>query len=131
MTASVWFATLDASNGHACCHEAVFPTLSPVGASKLIDHQAGIFREGTAHHIFLEFSVPEAPAFLPGRSLAVAPVPAGEQVIGFGRGLMAGLGSLESSPPSALADFSVVAGSGKSAPASQRDLFIWLHGEAR
>ncbi|MXX30280.1 MAG: Dyp-type peroxidase [Gammaproteobacteria bacterium] len=97
----------------------------------MIDHQAGIFLEGTAHHIFMEFSVPEAPAFLPGRSLALAPVPAGEQVIGFGRGLMAGLRSSESSPPSALTDFSVVAGGGKSAPASQRDLFIWLHGEAR
>ena len=95
------------------------------------DHQAGIFREGTAHHIFLEFSIPEAPACLPGRSLVTAPVPAGEQVIGFGRGLMVSLRSLESSPPSALADFDVVAGGGKSAPASQRDLFIWLHGEAR
>ena len=97
----------------------------------MIDHQAGIFREGTAHHIFLEFRVPEAPAFLPGRPLALAPVAAGEQVIGFGRDLMAGLRSSESSPPSALADFSIVAGRGKSAPASQRDLFIWLHGEAR
>ncbi len=97
----------------------------------MIDHQAGIFLEGTAHHVFLEFSVPNVPARLPGRSLVLAPVAAGEQVIGFSRGLMAGLGSSESSPPPALADFNTVAGSGKSAPASQRDLFIWLHGEAR
>ncbi|MCY4344676.1 MAG: Dyp-type peroxidase [Gammaproteobacteria bacterium] len=102
----------------------------------MIDHQAGIFREGTAHHIFLEFSLPEfgtpeAPASLPGRSLALAPVPDGEQVIGFGQGLMAALGSPEASPPPALANFGVVAGGGNSAPASQRDLFIWLHGEAR
>ncbi len=102
----------------------------------MIDHQAGIFRENTAHHIFLEFSFLEfsvrgAPALLPGRPLALAPVADGEQVIGFGRGLMAGLRSPGSSPPPALADFSAVAGRGKSAPASQRDLFIWLHGEAR
>ena len=96
----------------------------------MIDHQAGIFHEGTAHHIFLEFSVPEALPFLPGRSLAATPVDAGEQVIGFGRGLMAALAS-SGSPPSALVDFSPLAGRGKSAPASQRDLFIWLHGEAR
>lgn len=97
----------------------------------MIDHQAGIFREGTAHHIFLEFSVPGTPASLPGQALAEAPVASGQQVIGFGRGLLAGLRSPESSPPPALADFTTVEGRGKSAPASQRDLFIWLHGEAR
>ena len=97
----------------------------------MTDHQAGIFREGTAHHIFLEFSVPEALPALPGRSLVLAPVAAGEQVVGFGHSLMTELGASACSPPSALADFSVVAGRHQSAPASQRDLFIWLHGEAR
>ena len=100
----------------------------------MIDHQAGIFREGTAHHIFLEFSflefsVPGVPATLPGGALAAAPVASGEQVIGFGAGLMARLPA--SSPPPGLADFTAVEGRGRSAPAAQRDLFIWLHGEAR
>jgi len=54
-------------------------------------------------------------------------VASGEQVIGFGASLPA---SLLRSPP-ALADFTAIEGRGHAAPATQRDLFIWLHGDAR
>lgn len=92
--------------------------------------QAGILCDDSAHHIFLEFTVRGAPALLPGRGLAAAPVPGGAQVVAFGAGLLGGLSAL--SAPSGAADFTAIDGvEGFDAPATQRDLFIWLHGERR
>ena len=91
-------------------------------------HQADIFREGASHHIYLEFSVSKAPAQLPGGKLA-APSQQVSQVIAFGARLAAGLAV--ALPPSA-ADFEAVGGGAvPPAPATQRDMFIWLHGDAR
>ena len=92
-------------------------------------HQADIFREGASHHIYLEFSVAGAPAQLPGGELAAGSDGIG-QVVAFGARLAGDLAGL-ALPPSAV-DFAAVGGSdGPRAPATQRDLFIWLHGDAR
>ena len=68
-------------------------------------HQAGIFQQGAKHHIFLEFSYPEAPARLPGGDLLTND---GAQVIAFGKGLVAGLGALAAPPDTR--DFAAVEG---------------------
>ena len=92
--------------------------------------QAGVLQDDSAHHIFLEFTVYGAPASLPGRGLAASPVPDGAQVVAFGAGLLDGLSAVPA--PEGAADFTAIAGvNGLSAPATQRDLFIWLHGKRR
>ena len=90
-------------------------------------HQAGIFKQGAKHHIFLEFSCPDAPARLPGGGLLTDD---GAQVIAFGKGLAAGLAAC-AAPPGAR-DFTAVQGTGRlRAPATQHDIFIWLQGNER
>ena len=94
--------------------------------------QTGIFAEGTPHQIFLEFELHAgaAPRELPGRALALAAPPGGEQVVAFGPRLAA---SLAAAPmPDAAFAFAPVNGlEGHAAPATQRDLFVWLHGSQR
>ncbi len=92
-------------------------------------HQPGIFREDTAHQIFMEFKVFDQPALLPGRALASSPVVDGEQIIAFGVDFAKSLPSL--SLPTGARSFSAVEGAGFVAPQTQQDLFIWLHGERR
>ena len=90
-------------------------------------HQAGTFQQGAKHHIFLEFSCPEAPARLPGGDLLTND---GAQVIAFGKGLAAGLAALAAPPDTR--DFTAVEGAtGLRAPATQHDMFIWLQGNER
>ena len=92
--------------------------------------QTGIVQDDSSHHIFLEFAVRGAPAALPGRALAMASVPDGAQVLAFGAGLSRSLAEVPA--PEGIADFTAIEGAeGLSAPATQRDLFIWLQGERR
>lgn len=94
------------------------------------DHQQGIFREGASHHIFLEFDVSGAPSVLPGRAVAASPVDGGDQIVAFGPGLTDGLAGV--SAPSGDFGFTPIDGmDGMHAPATQRDLFVWLQGEKR
>lgn len=96
-----------------------------------MNHQAGIFREGTSHHVFLEFAwrdreLRDLPSRLPAAALAGDVT----QVVAFGARLARAVAGLPV-PPQA-ADFEAVAGAdGFSAPATQQDLFVWLHGEER
>ena len=96
-----------------------------------VNHQAGIFREGTSHHVFLEFAwrdreLRDLPSRLPAAALAGDVT----QVVAFGARLARAVAGLPV-PPQA-ADFETVAGAdGFSAPATQQDLFVWLHGEQR
>ena len=92
-------------------------------------HQKGIFQEGAPHHIVLELELAaaaDARARLPGRRLIEAPVPDGSQVVAFGPGA---LGSAPGTPAS-LGPFQGYAGE-HTAPATQADAFIWLHGHRR
>ena len=93
-------------------------------------HQPGIFAEDSSHHIFLEFTVPDPPVRLPCGALASRSFGAGSEVVAFGPELVAGL--VDMRPPQGLRGFSAIDGAdGFTAPATQHDLFIWLHGEAR
>lgn len=97
-----------------------------------MNHQAGMFREGTSHHVFLEFALRDRNlGDLPTR-LPAAQSLAGDttQVVGLGARLARALPGLP--VPAQAADFEAVAGiDGLSAPATQQDLFVWLHGEQR
>lgn len=85
-------------------------------------HQDGIFSEDVDHHVFLEFSLREREKTLPRTELAVAPVDGGAQVVAFGP-------KLADVP---LAGFSTVDGlAGLTAPGTQQDIFVWLHGLGR
>ena len=93
-------------------------------------HQPGIFVEDSSHHIFLEFAVPDSPSRLPCGTLASKPLAAGSEVVAFGPELVAGLANVPS--PTGLRGFSAIQGvDGLAAPATQHDLFVWLHGEQR
>ena len=93
-------------------------------------HQPGIFRENTSHQIFLEFSLRKTLSRLPGLALAADPVEEGVQVIAFGQKLTRSLTGLVE--PTGLCEFSAIEGlEGVSAPGTQQDLFVWLHGEKR
>ena len=96
----------------------------------MTQHQPGIFVEGAEHHTFLEFELtPPLPARLPAAGLLAA-VAGGEQVIGFGPHLARALVGVPA--PEGDFGFHAVAGEGGHvAPATQRDLFIWLHGSRR
>ena len=93
-------------------------------------HQPGIFEEGTKHHAFLEFAVRGAPRILPGRTLATAGIDAGHQVVAFGPALCDALDAVGA--PARDFGFDALDGQdGMHAPATQRDLFVWLHGDRR
>ena len=99
-------------------------------------HQTGIFAEGTEHHIFLEFDVPAqdnagaAPMQLPGRALAQEAPPDGQQVVAFGPRLAAA--AAIAPMPEQDFTFAPIDGiDGCAAPATPRDLFVWLHGNRR
>ena len=93
-------------------------------------HQPGIFREDGSHHIFLEFAVHGAPTRVPCRALDPAPIKAGNEVVAFGPGLVGGLAAINA--PETMQAFVAVEGiDGLSAPATQQDLFVWVHGEQR
>ena len=93
-------------------------------------HQTGIFADDSGHHIFLEFAVPDPPARLPCGALVSRPLSAGSEVVAFGPELAAGLA--DAHPPQGMRGFSAIEGvDGFTAPATQHDLFVWLHGNAR
>ena len=85
-------------------------------------HQDGIFSEDVDHHVFLEFSLRADENALPGTGLATAPVEAGAQVVALGPKL-AGVPLTGFAPVEGLGGFT--------APGTQQDVFVWLHGMAR
>ena len=93
-------------------------------------YQRAIFREGTAHQIFLEFRFRAPVSSLPGDAPVDAAVDGGEQLVAFGGRLLRGLHALKA--PRSAVDFAPIEGAaGFKAPATQRDLFVWLHGDKR
>jgi len=90
--------------------------------------QPGIFNEGSRHHHFLEYAVDGDPLNVINgladiRSLGVAPM---NVVIAFGPDLWRRIAP--SAAPPQLRPFEAAGSGERSAPATQRDLFIWLHG---
>lgn len=99
--------------------------------------QPGIFAEGTRAHHHLEFACRGAPDGAAARAAVAAAVAAGEEhrstggtnlVAGFGAALWATLapGRL----PAGLRPFDPVGPPGRGVPATQRDVWVWLHGSS-
>lgn len=90
-------------------------------------HQEGIFEEGAPHHVLLEFEIATSGEALrlPGRHLIETPVEGGSQVVAFGAEALRALDA-----PAGLPPFRAYEG-GHTAPATQGDLFVWLHGHRR
>lgn len=104
--------------------------------------QPGIFVEGTAHHHFLEYALADdaapddlrhalAPLVAAGSGAAGSGAAGASRVVAFGSELWRRLAPDQA--PDALRPFAPIeaAGGGADAPASQRDLFFWLHGVGR
>ena len=108
----------------------------------MTSHQPGIFEEGASHHIFLEFTIRSGISVLPGRAPVAAGIESGDQsghesghqsghqVVAFGPALADALAAVTA--PSGDFGFGAIDGlDGMHAPATQRDLFVWLHGDRR
>lgn len=96
--------------------------------------QAGIFAQGTRHHLHLELDVhPSVDRVRLGRALAGLREPAvtsggANVVVGFGAGLWVQVAP-EGSVPDGLRPFAGVAGiDGHGVPAAQHDVWVWIHG---
>ena len=104
----------------------VLDTLRPMTGR----HQSGIFREPSSHHVFLEFGFRDAPTQLKLDGLSAEPISTGSEVVAFGPRLTESLEVLTSPP--AMRAFAPIEGiQGFRAPATQQDLFVWLHGAER
>ncbi len=94
--------------------------------------QPGIFAQGTRFHHHLEFAVPQGADLgavaAAMRRLREPAVTAGGAniVIGFGAGLWRRIAG-DAAPPS-LRPFAAIDGTARRAPATQRDIWVWLHG---
>ena len=98
--------------------------------------QAGIFSDPSTYHYFLEYRVPEradlaeiCEALRQILAWAPAGADAGDcyRVVGFGHSLWERYGADE--PPGLLRPFSAIEGpEDKAVPATQNDLWVWLHG---
>lgn len=94
--------------------------------------QPGIFVEGSRHHHFLEY---RANANAESRQMAAAVTalrraadasPA-HMVIAFGKAAWTNLAA--GAVPDGARDFQTIAGPGHAAPATQRDVLVWVHGD--
>lgn len=96
--------------------------------------QPGIFGEGTSAHLHLEWQVRPAVTVANLRSaLCVALGLAEETVTVGGVNVVLGFGAttwerLSEVRPRELAPFVAIEGTGRGAPATQRDIWMWLHG---
>lgn len=96
--------------------------------------QMDIFREGSRHHHFLEFSLPEAAdrAALIGAVAASRKAAANSpcaMVVAFGPAAWKALAP--GAFPAGLRDFDAIEGTHHNAPATQRDVWFWVHGAER
>lgn len=91
-------------------------------------HQEGIFEDGAPHHMLLEFELSpgKSPGRLPGKHLIETPVEGGSQVVAFGPDA---LGAALDAPAN-FQQFRAYGGE-YTAPATQGDLLVWLHGHRR
>ena len=95
--------------------------------------QPGIFIEGSGHHHYLEYTV--APDGNPNTLIAavadlptLGPAPAANIVVAFGADLWARLSP--GMEPDGLRPFEAIDGvDGHAIPGTQRDIFVWIHGE--
>ncbi len=98
--------------------------------------QAGIFREGSRYHHFLEYDLKEG-ANPDALRAALAESGLGTLLSGHDQIAVLGFGdrlwrALSSGPaPDQLRSFEAIKGKAGTAPATQRELWIWLHGSSQ
>ncbi len=93
------------------------------------DYQSGIFDEASNHHLFLEFEFHDEMTPLPSATPISEEIVAGHQVVALSATAMDHSGL--SKPPS-FEEFKPLRGiAGHETPATQGDLFVWLHGTQR
>ena len=93
-------------------------------------HQAAIFEDGHAHHLYLEFATPVVTGSLPGASLLAAPVSRVHETFAFSGKVLDGID--HRLVPSELVPFETINGQDeKVAPATQGDVFIWIQSNQR
>src|SRR4051794_28385558 len=94
--------------------------------------QPGIFAQGTRSHHYLEFDM-KSDASMPEIRARIASL-RGPRVTGGGVNLLIGIGPdlmrrlAPGATPDELAPFAPINGDGRGAPATQRDVWLWLHG---
>ncbi len=98
--------------------------------------QPGIFGEGTSAHLHLEWTVHAdasdadlrvAVSTALGRAEETVTVGGVNAVLGFGANLWTRLSPVR---PAQLASFAEVGGASRHAPATQRDVWLWIHGSS-
>lgn len=96
----------------------------------MTDHQVAIFEESLAHHLYLEFEVPVVTGALPGADLLASPVSRVHETFGFSGKVLDGID--HRLVPSELKPFDPISGEDdKTAPATQRDVFVWIQSNQR
>ena len=93
-------------------------------------HQSAIFEESHAHHLYLEFQTPVVTGALPGAKLLAEPVSRVHETFAFSSKVLDGID--HRLVPEDLKPFETIVGSDdKSAPSTQRDIFIWIQSNQR
>jgi len=99
-----------------------------------IQPQAGIFREGSRYHHFLEYALPPGAAGSLVATLQASRGDGAAVVVAFGARLWGEIASANSpgDMPEGLCDFAAIGSAGPLlAPATQRDLLFWVQGAGR
>ena len=94
------------------------------------NHQAAIFEESHAHHLYLEFETPIVTGALPGAELLAAPVSRVHETLAFSGKVLDGID--HRLVPPELKPFEAIDGlDDLVAPATQGDVFVWIQSNQR
>lgn len=93
-------------------------------------HQSAIFEEGLAHHLYLEFETPVITGAIPGADLLARPVSRVHETLAFS-GKVLDCIDHRLVPPGLRSFEAIVGKDEKVAPATQRDVFIWIQSNQR
>ncbi|MCY4096133.1 MAG: Dyp-type peroxidase [Gammaproteobacteria bacterium] len=96
----------------------------------MTDHQAAIFEESHAHHLYLEFEIPVVTGALPGVDLLTRPVSRVYETFAFSEKVLDGIDHRLA--PAELKPFETIIGQDdKVAPATQHDICVWIQSNQR
>ena len=96
----------------------------------MTNHQSAIFEESHAHHLYLEFETPVVTGALPGAELLAAPVSRVHETLAFSGKVLDGIDH-RLVPPELKPFETLVGRDDKVAPATQRDVFVWIQSNQR
>ncbi len=96
----------------------------------MTNHQAAIFEESHAHHLYLEFETPVITGALPGAELLATPVSRVHETLAFSGKVLDGID--HRLVPPELKPFEAIVGRDELvAPATQGDVFVWIQSNQR